>query len=110
MKRIFAFFMILTTLILVGCSEQTTPNINSAPVNEVQEVNINGFDQNRTIHNTNTPISLWVNGLNHEIKVTKNTDLREVHVNGGNIVLRLSKSHNPVIEQNGNNIRILYYD
>lgn len=88
----------LTLLALGGCSSEGI----------TEQVTINGFNQQRVVNVLDSPVDLWVNGMNHEISVSERTDLRELHVNGDNIIINLSQVHSPKIFENGNNIKINY--
>ena len=77
--------------------------------NDVQEISINGVNQEKTLNYPNQEISLDLNGNYNTMTITKETLIVEIDLNGIGNTLNLCKTHSPQINENGidNNINYL---
>ena len=77
--------------------------------NNIQEISINGINQEKNLNYPNQEISLDLNGNYNTITITKETLIVEINLNGISNTLNLCKTHSPQIDENGidNNINYL---
>ena len=104
-----AMILIFLIVIIFGFNSKSTKTSDNFFDKEVQEISINGINQEKVLNYPNQKISLDLNGNYNTITFTKKTIAVKIDLNGIGNTLNLCKVHSPQVDENGldNNINYL---
>lgn len=105
-RKIFIGLFIILVILMAGCSNTT--NNQKYVSYEEEPISISGTNVIRTINSENIVI-LTISGVNHNIKIAKDTRIKEIIVSGSNIIISIPENQKPKIVDSGTNVNIQYY-